>query len=68
MVLIVLIVLMFAGAAIRQFFVLRHGYKLGRNRHPLAYALAGVAVIFGTIVWIAPKPIATESIAFTAGK
>ena len=47
---IVLIVLMFAGVAIRQFFVLRHCYKLGRNRHPLVAALVGVAVIVGTIV------------------
>ena len=53
--LIVLIVLMFAGAAVRQVFVLRHGYKLGRNRHPLAYALAGVTVIAGIIVWMAQK-------------
>ena len=29
---LVLILLMFAGAAIRQFFVMRHGWKLGRNR------------------------------------
>ena len=39
--------MMFAGAAIRQFFVMRHGWKLGRNRHPLPYALAGLAVIAG---------------------
>ncbi|SFB69662.1 Uncharacterized membrane protein [Polaromonas sp. OV174] len=58
---LVLILMMFAGAAIRQFFVLRHGYKLGRNRHPLAYALVGVAVILGAIVWM--KPAATDSIA-----
>ena len=44
---LVLILMMFAGAAIRQFFVMRHGYKLGRNRHPLPYALVGVAVIAG---------------------
>ena len=65
---LVLIVMMFAGAAIRQFFVLRHGYKLGRNRHPLAFALVGVAVIVGTIVWMAPKPVATEPIAALAHK
>ena len=53
---LVLILMMLAGAAIRQFFVLRHGYKLGRNRHPLAYALAGVAVIIGVIVWMKPAP------------
>lgn len=61
---LVLVLMMLAGAAIRQFFVLRHGYKLGRNRHPLPYALAGVAVIIGTIVWM--KPVATTFIANTA--
>ncbi len=58
---LVLILMMFAGAAIRQFFVLRHGYKLGRNRHPLAYALAGLAVVVGVIVWM--KPLAIDSVA-----
>ena len=58
---LVLIVMMFAGAAIRQFFVLRHGYKLGRNRHPLAYAVLGIAVIAGAIVWM--KPAAPDLIA-----
>ena len=58
---LVLIVMMLAGAAIRQFFVLRHGYKLGRNRHPLAYAALGVAVIVGAIVWM--KPAAPDLIA-----
>ncbi len=53
---LVLIVMMSAGAAVRQFFVLRHGYKLGRNRHPIAYALVGVAVIIGAIVWMKPAP------------
>jgi uncharacterized membrane protein len=53
---LVLILMMLAGAAIRQFFVLRHGHKLGRNRHPLPYALAGVAVILGVIVWMKPAP------------
>jgi uncharacterized membrane protein len=58
---LVLILMMLAGAAIRQFFVLRHGYKLGRNGHPLAYALAGMAVILGVIVWMKPAPIATPA-------
>ena len=57
---LVLILMMLAGAAIRQFFVLRHGYKLGRNRHPLAYALAGVVVIVGVIVWMKPPPAAVS--------
>ena len=52
---LVLVLLMFAGAAIRQFFVLRHGWKLGRNRHPLPYAAVGIAVIAATAVWLAPS-------------
>jgi uncharacterized membrane protein len=51
---LVLILMMFAGAAIRQFFVMRHGWKLGRNRHPAGYALVGVAAIAATIAWMAP--------------
>ena len=52
----ILILIMFAGATIRQFFVMRHGYKLGRNGNPLPYALVGVAVIAGVIVWLKPAP------------
>jgi len=58
---LILILMMLAGASIRQFFVLRHGYKLGRNRHPLGYALVGLVVIGSVLVWM--KPVATESIA-----
>lgn len=56
---LVLILMMFAGAAIRQFFVLRHGFKLGRNSHPWPYALVGVLVIIGVAAWLkpAPKPV-----------
>ena len=65
---LVLVLMMLAGAAIRQFFVLRHGYLLGRNRHPVGYALAGLAVIVGVIVWMQPVPqIATNSVAASAG-
>ena len=56
---LILILMMFAGAAIRQFFVLRHGYKLGRNRHPLAYALLGVAAIAVVVFWL--RPVAPAS-------
>ena len=59
---LVLILMMFAGAAIRQFFVLRHGFKLGRNGNPLPYALVGVAVILGTIVWLKPAPRAAAAV------
>ena len=54
---LVLILMMFAGAATRQFFVLRHGFKLGRNAHPWPYALVGVAVIVGAVVWLRPAPV-----------
>ena len=70
---LVLIVMMLAGALIRQFFVMRHGYKLGRNGNPLPYALVGLLLILGAIVWMKPPPqparagLATNSIAGGAG-
>jgi uncharacterized membrane protein len=63
---IVLVLMMFAGAAIRQFFVLRHGFKLGRNGHPWPYALAGVVAIAGVLVWLKPAPV-VESVATNSG-
>jgi uncharacterized membrane protein len=58
---LILITMMFAGAAIRQFFVLRHGFKLGRNRHPWRYALVGMAVILAQVVWLTPHPEAAQN-------
>ena len=59
---LVLILMMFAGAAIRQFFVMRHGYKLGRNPHPWKYAAVSVAVLLGVMVWLKPAaPVATPA-------
>jgi len=57
---LVLIGMMFAGAAIRQFFVLRHGYKLGRNSHPWPYAVVGIIAIIAVGIWLKPadKPAA----------
>jgi uncharacterized membrane protein len=52
---------MVAGAAIRQFFVMRHGYKLGHHGHPWPYALVGVAVIVGVVVWLKPAPTAQDT-------
>lgn len=54
---LILILIMFAGAAIRQFFVMRHGYKLGRNGNPISYALVGIAVLIGVMVWLRPAPV-----------
>ena len=65
---LVLILMMFAGAAIRQFFVLRHGFKLGRNRHPWAYATVGVVILLAVLVWLRPAPVdATKLGATQAG-
>ncbi|TXT34833.1 MAG: hypothetical protein FD135_5206 [Comamonadaceae bacterium] len=68
---LILIAMMLAGAAIRQFFVLRHGFKLGRNPHPWPYALTGVVLILALLVWLTPAPKesqnATVSIAASAG-
>ncbi len=63
---LVLVGMMFAGAAIRQFFVLRHGFKLGRNGHPWPYALVGVLAILGVIVWLKPAPV-VDAIATHSG-
>ena len=53
---LILLVMMVAGAAIRQYFVMRHGYKLGRNRNPLPYAVVGGVLILAAIVALAPAP------------
>jgi len=58
---LVLIGMMFAGASIRQFFVMRHGYLLGRNRHPWRYALTGLLVLLALIVALSPKPGAGDA-------
>jgi uncharacterized membrane protein len=64
---LILIGMMFAGAAIRQFFVLRHGYKLGRNPHPWKYAAVGVVVLIALIVWLRPAPAAIVVLPETVG-
>ncbi|WP_120970349.1 urate hydroxylase PuuD [Comamonas sp. lk] len=53
---LVLIGMMFAGAAIRQFFVMRHGFKLGRNSHPWPYAAVGVVALIAVFAWLKPAP------------
>ncbi len=53
---LVLILMMAAGAAIRQFFVLRHGFKLERNAPPWPYALVGVALVAAVVAWLRPVP------------
>ena len=61
---LVLVAMMAAGALIRQFFVMRHGYKLGRNGNPAPYAWLGVGVIVALIVVMRPPvPAANNSAA-----
>jgi uncharacterized membrane protein len=64
---LILIGMMFAGAAIRQFFVMRHGFKLGRNAHPWPYAAVGVVVLLALIVWLRPAPVAAVAVPDTVG-
>jgi uncharacterized membrane protein len=64
---LILIGMMFAGAAIRQFFVMRHGYKLGRNKHPWPYAAVGVVVLIALIVWLKPAPVQAVAVPATVG-
>ena len=58
---IVLLLIMLGGAAIRQFFVVRHRFKLGNARNPLPYVLLGVAVLGLAIVWMRPAPVAASA-------
>ena len=55
---VVLLLIMLGGAAIRQFFVVRHRFKLGNAGNPVPYALLGVVVLGLTIVWMKPEPAA----------
>ena len=57
---LLLFVMMFAGALIRQFFVQRHGYHLGRAPNPWPFAAVGVVLIAGVIVALRPaEPVVT---------
>ncbi len=51
---LILFVMMFAGALIRQFFVQRHGFKLGRAANPWPFAAVGGCLILGAILAMAP--------------
>ncbi|MEJ8825787.1 urate hydroxylase PuuD [Variovorax humicola] len=65
---IVLLLIMLGGAAIRQFFVVRHRFKLGNAGNPLPYALFGIAVLGLTIVWMKPEPAAEPALGAPAAK
>ena len=53
---VILFGMMLAGALIRQFFVQRHGYHLGRAKNPMPFAVVGVLMLLALIVWMRPSP------------
>jgi len=58
---VILILMMLAGALIRQFFVQSHGFRHGRAANPWPFAAVGVVVILAVIVGLkalepAPAP------------
>jgi uncharacterized membrane protein len=66
---LILFVMMFAGALIRQFFVQRHGYHLGRASNPWPFAAVGVVLIVAAIAAMAPwgaKDVAPQAQAVPA--
>jgi uncharacterized membrane protein len=58
---VILVLMMLSGALIRQFFVQRHAYHLGRAKNPLPFAVAGVLVLIGVIVWMRPAPSSSDT-------
>ncbi len=58
---VLLFVMMFAGALIRQFFVQRHGYHLGRAKNPWPFAAVGVVLLLAVIVALKPAPFAAPA-------
>jgi uncharacterized membrane protein len=57
---ILLFLMMLAGASIRQFFVQKHAWRLGRSAHPWPYAAFGAAIIIGLIVALRPAPASVD--------
>ncbi len=53
---LVLVLIMVAAALIRQFFVARHKTELAGKAAPWHWAVAGVGLLLGVAVWLAPTP------------
>lgn len=53
---LVLVLLMLAGALIRQFFVARHKTEVAGQPAPWRWAIAGIVVLLAVIAWLAPAP------------
>jgi uncharacterized membrane protein len=54
---LVLVLMMLAGALIRHFFVARHKTMVAGTSAPWGWAIAGVAILIGVAVWLAPKAV-----------
>ncbi len=64
---LILFAMMVCGALIRQFFVQRHGYHLGRASNPWPWAAMGLAILAGVIFALRPVQTGTtKSIATNA--
>ncbi|MDE2400854.1 MAG: urate hydroxylase PuuD [Burkholderiales bacterium] len=59
---LVLVLMMLAGALIRHFFVARHKTALAGQGAPWRWAVAGVAILLGVAVWLAPERPAVSSV------
>jgi uncharacterized membrane protein len=58
---VLLFVMMLAGALIRQYFVQRHGFRLGRAKNPWPFAVVGVLLILAVIIALRPAPVASSA-------
>ncbi len=54
---LILFAMMVGGALIRQFFVQRHGYHLGRASNPWPWAATGVLILVSVIVLLRPQSL-----------
>lgn len=52
---LVLVLIMMSGALIRQFFVARHKTERDGLRPPWPWAVAGVLLMAGVVIWLAPR-------------
>jgi len=56
-----LVLIMLSGALIRQFFVARHKTEVAGKPAPWHWAIAGVVVMLGVAVWLAPAPVSAPA-------
>ena len=64
---LVLVLMMLAGALIRQSFVLRHGALANGRPVPWRYAVAGVLLLLGVMLWLRPAPLPAPAAPAPAG-